>query len=132
MAAVDMVSPTGNKEVVSENAVQAKLAQGYVLLDDAWKTQQEAIAAQKRQEWLADPATVDERFRMLRTARDAKLAAHDSKIAQLQREARLGVDVAAYIAAWDTYAQALCKLPEQAGAPWDGGGQLTPWPVQPE
>ncbi|WP_241159653.1 phage tail assembly chaperone, partial [Desulfovibrio sp. ZJ200] len=27
--------------------------------------------------------------------------------------------------------QALRDLPAQAGAPWDGGGEATPWPVNP-
>ncbi|WP_417293066.1 phage tail assembly chaperone [Desulfovibrio porci] len=27
------------------------------------------------------------------------------------------------------YRQALRDLPQQDGAPWDGGGEETPWPV---
>lgn len=30
-----------------------------------------------------------------------------------------------------TYIQALRDLPAQPGAPWDGGGELTPWPEMP-
>ena len=30
-----------------------------------------------------------------------------------------------------TYIQALRDLPAQPGAPWDGGGELTPWPAMP-
>lgn len=30
------------------------------------------------------------------------------------------------------YRQALRDLPSQPGAPWDGGGQKTPWPAFPE
>lgn len=30
------------------------------------------------------------------------------------------------------YRQALRDLPSQPGAPWDGGGQKTPWPEFPE
>lgn len=30
------------------------------------------------------------------------------------------------------YRQALRNLPSQKGAPWDGGGPLTPWPTFPE
>ena len=30
-----------------------------------------------------------------------------------------------------TYIQALRDLPAQPGAPWDGGGDLTPWPDMP-
>lgn len=29
------------------------------------------------------------------------------------------------------YRQALRDLPSQEGAPWDGGGELAPWPVKP-
>ena len=30
-----------------------------------------------------------------------------------------------------TYIQTLRDLPVQPGAPWDGGGELTPWPIKP-
>ena len=30
-----------------------------------------------------------------------------------------------------TYIQALRDIPQQEGAPWDGGGELTPWPIKP-
>lgn len=30
-----------------------------------------------------------------------------------------------------TYIQALRDIPAQPGAPWDGGGELTPWPELP-
>ena len=30
------------------------------------------------------------------------------------------------------YRQALRDLPSQEGAPWDGGGEETPWPLMPE
>ena len=29
------------------------------------------------------------------------------------------------------YRTALRDLPDQPGAPWDGGGELTPWPIKP-
>lgn len=35
------------------------------------------------------------------------------------------------LAAVTAYRAALRALPEQAGAPWDGGGINTPWPVKP-
>lgn len=31
-----------------------------------------------------------------------------------------------------TYIQALRDIPAQTGAPWDGGGELTPWPTKPD
>ena len=30
-----------------------------------------------------------------------------------------------------TYIQALRDIPQQEGAPWDGGGEQTPWPIKP-
>lgn len=70
-------------------------------------------------------------FAKLRSFREVKLQDYDTKISQLERRARFGEDVASEIAAWDAYALALCNLPEQEGAPWDGGGILTPWPKAP-
>ncbi|MBD5416695.1 MAG: hypothetical protein HDR50_03315 [Desulfovibrio sp.] len=82
-------------------------------------------AAEARAAWLADPDTEAERFALLRGARDAKLATTDYLVAPdypLTDEQRVAVI---------GYRQALRDLPAQAGAPWDGGGELTPWPAQP-
>lgn len=82
-----------------------------------------------------EPApTVDELFAQLRSIREVKLREYDQKISQLDRLIRLNPDYAAYTierAEWDAYATALCNLPAQEGAPWDGGGVETPWPVEP-
>lgn len=129
--AVTIVSPSGNPEVWGEDMVETKLAEGYRTFE-VWQAEQKQIAEEKRQEWLSNPETEAERFRLLRQARDAKFSAYDTAIAQLEREKRIGVDVGALIQQWDAYAQALCNLPAQAGAPWDGGGKLTPWPAKPE
>lgn len=68
--------------------------------------------------------TQEELFSMLRSARDVKLAQTDYLImpdyplAEAKRETVL------------TYRQALRDLPARPGAPWDGGGENTPWPVK--
>lgn len=84
----------------------------------------------------AEPApTTEELFVQLRSFREVKLREYDTKISQLNRLIREHPDYAAYQlerAAWDEYATALCNLTLQEGAPWDGGGPLTPWPAKPE
>lgn len=75
--------------------------------------------------------TADQLFYQLRSIREVKLREYDTKVSQLERRGRLGENVGAELAAWDAYALALCNLPEQDGAPWDGGGSQTPWPVMP-
>lgn len=77
----------------------------------------------------------EELFTRLREERSNRLAEYDQKIAQLDRLIRENPDYAEYTIkrmAWDAYATALCNLPSQAGAPWDGGGPETPWPDKPE
>lgn len=77
--------------------------------------------------------TTEELFAQLRSIREVKLAEYDVQVAQLLRDARLGKDVSAKLAAWDNYATELVKLtdPDREGSPWDGGGPETPWPVMP-
>ena len=68
--------------------------------------------------------SIDEQaaFEMLRNERDKRLAACDYRAlpdfpqTDEQKERVL------------TYRQALRDLPAMVGAPWDGGGPLTPWP----
>lgn len=67
-------------------------------------------------------STVTELFASLRAERDRRIAATDYLVMPdypLTEEAKATVS---------TYRQALRDLPQQAGAPWDGGGDLTPWP----
>ena len=67
--------------------------------------------------------TVTELFSSLRAERDRRIAATDYLVMPdypLTEEAKATVS---------TYRQALRDLPQQAGAPWDGGGDLTPWPT---
>lgn len=117
--------------VWNEKDVPAKRAEGF-LNEDEYKAVMAEKQAEDYQAWLNDPETEPERFRRLRSARDAKLVEYDTKIAQLTRMAREGEDMESELDAWDAYATALCNLPEQSGAPWDGGGELTPWPAKPE
>lgn len=77
----------------------------------------------------------EELFTRLREERSKLLTEYDQKIAQLDRLIREHPDYATYSiqrAEWDAYATALCNLPSQEGAPWDGGGPETPWPTKPE
>lgn len=68
--------------------------------------------------------TKDELFSTLRMERDARLAATDYYVmSDYPAE-----DKSAVLA----YRQALRDLPAQPGAPWDGGGEKTPWPSKPE
>lgn len=76
------------------------------------------------------PTTVD-LFICLRAQRDEKLREYDAKVSQFNRQRRNGMEAAMSIAAWDAYADALCSLPSQPGAPWDGGQDKTPWPIKP-
>lgn len=83
------------------------------------------------------PLTEDELFTRLRSERNRRLLVIDSQIAMLNRRLRRAGsmeeqrELSAQIDAWDDYAQALCALPDQDGAPWDGGGKETPWPTPP-
>ena len=61
----------------------------------------------------------------LRGARDTRIAATDFC---LMPDYPISTEELAEVKA---YRQALRDLPAQEGAPWDGGGELTPWPEQP-
>lgn len=65
-------------------------------------------------------------FATLRAARDARLMATDKYM--LSDYPISETDLAAVRA----YRAALRDLPGQPGAPWDGGGEATPWPIMPE
>lgn len=126
-ATVNLYDPaTGNGTVWSEADAEVKLAEG-LITEEAWLEMRLQKAAETRTAWMSDPTTEAERFESLRIARDSKLAATDHLLAtpdypltEAQREAIT------------VYRQALRDLPSQEGAPWDGGGELTPWPVKPQ
>lgn len=110
--------------VWNEKDVGRKRAEGF-LNEDEFKAIMAEKAAEERQEWLMSSDTVEERFRMLRNARDAKVAACDYFILpDYPADSTLK-------AAVEAYRQELRDLPSQEGAPWDGGGELTPWPTDP-
>lgn len=85
------------------------------------------------EEWAAahpDPAPVPpteaELFQQLRTERDRRLTATDYLLMQdypLDNPLKEAVQL---------YRQALRDLPAKSGAPWDGGGEATPWPELPD
>lgn len=67
----------------------------------------------------------EELLRLLRAERDRRLALTDYAMMPdypLTSEQKVAVTV---------YRQALRDLPAKEGAPWDGGGETTPWPVLP-
>ena len=130
-ATITLVSPAGNPEVWAESDKEAKISEGYKSLE-TWTDEQKAIAKQEAEKarvayeaWLADPANAPELFRLLRAERDARLAATDYLLAvdyPISPEKKEAVVA---------YRQALRDLPSKQGAPWDGGGKATPWPVKP-
>ena len=65
-------------------------------------------------------------FEALRAARDVRLAATDKF---LLADYPISESDLALV---KTYRAALRALPEQSGAPWDGGGIETPWPELPK
>ena len=72
-----------------------------------------------------NPVSTDELFLQLRRSRNARLASSDYLLLSdypLPAESRNAVLA---------YRKALRDLPAQSGAPWDGGGEATPWPELP-
>lgn len=75
---------------------------------------------------VTEPAlTTAELFSRLRAIRDSKLSSTDK---YLLPDYPISTDSLAFV---KIYRDALRDLPEQPGAPWDGGGELTPWPELP-
>lgn len=76
-------------------------------------------------EYLEECGSVRYRATRLRIARDTLLRESDKYVLPdfpLSAEERESILL---------YRQALRDLPAQEGAPWDGGGGETPWPVMP-
>lgn len=122
---VNLYDPeTGQGSVWLEEDAPAQLARG-LITQEAWQAICEQQAAEAHAAWLADPDTEAERIEMLRAACEQKLSQTDKftvpdyPITEEQRQAILA------------YRQAIRDLSHQEGAPWDGGGELTPWPVMP-
>ena len=74
----------------------------------------------------SDAALAEQLYTNLRAARDARLAATDK---YMLADYPISGDNLALV---KEYRAALRDLPEQPGAPWDGGGEATPWPIMPE
>lgn len=104
-------SPTGNIEVWKEKPA------GYFTPDEWFELHPSPEP---------DPPSTEELFMRLRFERNQRLAGSD----YLLMPDYIGVndEIKLKVVA---YRKALRDLPEQDGAPWDGGGPETPWPVAP-
>lgn len=71
------------------------------------------------------PSENDLLFLSLRGARDMRIAATDFYLAP---DYPISVEKLTVVKA---YRKALRDFPAQEGAPWDGGGEQTPWPEKP-
>lgn len=81
------------------------------------------------------PPTTEELFTRLRSERDTRISAVLWMRERHSDELELGTETSLtpeQYTALLTYVQELRDLPAQPGAPWDGGGELTPWPELPE
>lgn len=79
--------------------------------------------------------TIEELFDMLRSFRDGHISAVLWMRERHSDELELGMEptlTPEQYTALLTYVQALRDIPAQPGAPWDGGGDATPWPELPE
>ena len=97
----------------------------YVALWQAEKARLEKAAAEAEAARLAEYNSEAARFERLRAERDRRIAATDYLIMPdypLNDTYRRMVEY---------YRQALRDLPTKEGAPWDGGGEATPWPAMP-
>lgn len=97
----------------------------YVRLWEAEKTRLAAEAEAAEVARLAEYNSESARYARLRVERDRRVAATDYLV---MPDYPLDDEVRASVSA---YRQALRDLPAQAGAPWDGGGEATPWPDMP-
>lgn len=93
------------------------------------------ITEQEALELTNPPPTVEELFDRLRSFRNTRI---NSVLWMRERHAdeiAVGTETSLtpeQYTALLTYVQELRDLPAQPGAPWDGGGELTPWPELPE
>ena len=98
----------------------------YVKLWEEEKARLEQAAAEAEAVRLAEYNSEAARFERLRAERDRRLVATDYL---LMPDYPLDDTLKGAVQA---YRQALRDLPAQEGAPWDGGGEKTPWPAAPE
>ena len=90
------------------------------------KARLEQAAAEAEAARLAEYNSAAACFERLRAERDRRIAATDFMI---MADYPIPADQRTAVQA---YRQALRDLPAQEGAPWDGGGEETPWPAAPE
>ena len=96
----------------------------FVELWQAEKARLEKAVAEAEAARLAEYNSKAARFERLRSERDRRLAATDYL---LMPDYPLNDTLKGAV---QLYRQALRDLPAQEGAPWDGGGEATPWPEQ--
>ena len=97
----------------------------FVALWQAENARIDKAAAEAEAVRLAEYNSEAARFERLRAERDRRLTATDYLLMQdypLNDTLKGAVQL---------YRQALRDLPAQEGAPWDGGGEATPWPELP-
>ena len=97
----------------------------FVELWQTEKTRLEQATAEAEAARLAEYNSEEARFERLRAERDRRLSATDYL---LMPDYPLNDTLKGAVQA---YRQALRDLPAQEGAPWDGGGEATPWPELP-
>lgn len=93
-----------------------------------WCNENNACIENRGEEYIIlknEPPSSEMLFANLRAERDGRIAATDYLIMPdypLAEDSRAAVQI---------YRQALRDLPTKEGAPWDGGGEATPWPAMP-
>ena len=97
----------------------------FVILWQDEKARLEQAAAEAEAARLTEYNSEAARFERLRAERDRRLTATDYLLMQ---DYPIPAD---QLTAVQAYRQALRDLPAQEGAPWDGGGEETPWPELP-
>ena len=97
----------------------------YVAFWQAEAARREKVAAEAEAARLAEYNSAAARFERLRAERDRRIAATDYL---LMPDYPLD---GTYRRMVEYYRQALRDLPTKEGAPWDGGGDATPWPAMP-
>ena len=94
-----------------------------------------ALTEKETEAHLNPQPTVEQLAATVRAERDSLIKSVRWRIERHSDELVLGKETTLtpeqYIALLK-YIQALRDLPAQPGAPWDGGGELTPWPEVPE
>ena len=97
----------------------------FVALWEEEKARLEHAEAEAEAAHLAEYNSAEARFERLRAERDRRLDATDYLLMEdypLDDTSK---------GALRLYRQSLRDLPSQEGAPWDGGGEATPWPTLP-